>query len=101
MYDTIFIYVPSVNQVIRIAEGTGDNLLDEDIEAGYLDYIYYEQYSVEQDMPEVDGGQVMLTNYITKIFRSMEEAIPSVLDMAYDNDSIEYILLKGEKRMEC
>lgn len=101
MYDTIFIYVPSVNQVIRIAEGTGDNLLDEDIEAGYLDYIYYEQYSVEQDMPEVDGGQVMLTNYITKTFRSMEEAIPSVLDMAYGNDSIEYILLKGEKRMEC
>lgn len=35
MFDTIYIYVPTFNQIVRISEGTGDNLLDEDIEAGY------------------------------------------------------------------
>lgn len=49
MFDTIYIYVPTFNQIVRISEGTGDNLLDEDIEAGYVDYIYYEQLEFEGD----------------------------------------------------
>jgi hypothetical protein len=93
MFDTIYIYVPTFNQIVRISEGTGDNLLDEDIEAGYVDYIYYEQYSVETDFPEVDGGMVMLKELFRKQFNSTKDCIPNVLDMAYGNDEIDYILL--------
>ena len=93
MFDTIFIYVPDFKQIIRISEGSGDNLLDEDIEAGYVDYIYYDQHSREIDLPEVDGGQVMLTELFRDKFSCTKDAIPAVLDMAYGNENIEYIVL--------
>lgn len=93
MFDTIFIYVPEFKQIIRISEGSGDNLLDEDIDAGYVDYIYYEQHSREIDFPEVDGGQIMLTELFRDKFSCTKDAIPAVLDMAYGNENIEYIVL--------
>lgn len=59
-YDDLFVFVPEMKQIIRIAEGSGDNLLPEDIEDGYVDYIYYEQYELSNNMPEVDGGQILM-----------------------------------------
>ena len=44
MFDEIYIYVPSKKQIIRIAEGSGDNLTDDDLGQGYVDYIYYETH---------------------------------------------------------
>lgn len=38
-YGDLFIFVPEMKQVIRISEGTGDNLLWEDKEKGYVDYL--------------------------------------------------------------
>ena len=35
--------------IVHITEGDGTNLLDEDIEEGYVDYIYYTCYQNEQD----------------------------------------------------
>ena len=93
MFDTIHIYVPDAKQIIRISEGTGDNLLAEDIEAGYVDYIYYEQYELGVDIREVDGGQVMLNKIFQEQFACTKDAIPNVLDMAYGNESLEYIVL--------
>lgn len=93
MFDTIFIYVPAMKQIIRISEGSGDNLLDEDIDAGYVDYIYYEQHATQIDFPEVDGGQIMLTKLFQEQFSSTKDAIPNVLDMAYGDKTMNYILL--------
>lgn len=93
MFDTVFIYVPAMKQIVRISEGSGDNLLDEDIKAGYVDYIYYEQHEVGIDFPEVDGGQVMLTELFREQFTCTKDAIPHVLDMAYGDDSLKYIVL--------
>lgn len=92
-YNDIFIYVQINKQIIRISEGSGDNLTDDDIEQGYVDYIYYEVYSVSQDLPEVDGGMIMLTELFQEKFTSTKDAIPAVLDMAYGNESIGYIVL--------
>lgn len=94
MYESVYIYVPGKKQIIRISEGTGDNLLTEDIEAGYVDYIYYEQHNLDVDFPEVDGGMVMLTELFQEKFKSTKEAIPQVLDMAYGSDSLPYIVLE-------
>ena len=65
--------------VFRVQEGTGDNLLNEDIEEGFVDYIYYDIYDGEITYPmidayesgddtdaldskETDGGMVLLYN---------------------------------------
>ena len=50
-YADLYIFVPAMEQIIHIAEGTGYNLLQEDIEEGYVDYIYYEQYELSQGFP--------------------------------------------------
>ena len=82
-YDDIFVFVPEMRQIIRIAEGNGSNLLQEDIENGYVDYIYYDQHELGEDMQEVDGGQILLEEMLRDKYRCMEECIPDVLDMAY------------------
>ena len=93
MFDEIYIYVPSKKQIIRISEGSGDNLTDDDLEQGYVDYIYYETHSLEQDLPEVDGGMIMLKQLFKQKYNSTKESIPAVLDMAYEDESIDYLLL--------
>jgi hypothetical protein len=93
MFDTIHIYVPEMRQIIKISEGTGDNLLDEDIEAGYVDYIYYDTYVVDSDIREHDGGMVMLKELFREKFSCTADSIPSVLDMAYGSTELEYIIL--------
>ena len=92
-FNDIFIYVPTMRQIIRIDEGSGDNLTNDDIDQGYIDYIYYEIYNVQQDLPEVDGGIVMLTELFQNKFKSVKDAIPAVLDMAYGDASIKYSVL--------
>lgn len=94
MFDSIYIYVPEAQQIIKISEGSGDNLLDEDIEAGYVDYIYYEQYVMDPEMRETDGGMIMLTELFQEKFKCTADAIPDVLDMAYGQESLEYIVLR-------
>ena len=92
-FNDIFIYVKTKKQIIRIDEGSGDNLTDDDIAQGYVDYIYYEVYNVQQNLPEVDGGMIMLTELFQNKFKSVKDAIPAVLDMAYGDESIGYIML--------
>ena len=93
MFDEIYIYVPSKKQIIRIAEGSGDNLTDDDLGQGYVDYIYCETHSLEQDLTEVDGGMILLKQLFKQKCNSTKESIPAVLDMAYEDESIDYLLL--------
>ena len=93
MFDDVYIYVPSEQQIIKISEGSGDNLTDEDMDEGYVDYIYYEQYSRESGFPELDGGMIMLTELFQETYESTNECIPAVLDMAFGDVTTEYIVL--------
>lgn len=99
MFNPIYIYVPEAKQIIEISEGSGDNLLDEDIEAGYVDYIYYSQHIMDPYMREYDGGMVMLTEPFQEKFTCTADAIPHVLDMAYGQASLEYIRLYSTERI--
>jgi hypothetical protein len=94
MFDTVYIYVPEMKQIIKISEGSGENLLEEDMAEGYVDYIYYEQYAREFGFPEVDGGMVMLTELFRDKYESTKDCIPAVLDMAFGDTSIEHIVLE-------
>lgn len=93
MFDSIYIYVPAVKQIIKIAEGSGENLDDYDMEAGYVDYVYYEQYVMDPHMRETDGGMIMLTELFQDTYTCTKDAIPDVLDMAYRDRKLEYIML--------
>ena len=93
MFDPIYIYVPAVKQIIKVSEGSGDNLNDEDVEAGYVDYIYYEQYIMDPYMRETDGGMIMLTDLFQNEYSCTKDAIPDVLATAYNDKSLEYIVL--------
>ena len=92
-YDDIFIYVPDFRQIVRIAEGTGDNLLPEDRDEGYVDYIYYEQHGLDTDLPNVDGGQIILKELLRVKYKTILECIPMVLEMAYGAADLAYMLL--------
>lgn len=96
-WDDIFIYVPFSDQIVRIAEGSGDNLSDEDVAEGYCDYIYYEQYALSDGLPEVDGGIILQIEYLRHMFASIEECISKVLDAAYGDITLDYILLERKE----
>lgn len=62
---------------VKISEGTGDNLLREDIDEGYVDYINYEIYDTYYDYLEDnsdDGGMALLKNPYQD-FRNNEDVV--------------------------
>ena len=91
----VTIYVPSKKQIIQISEGDGSNLSNEDKENGIVDYIYYSQYDLDNITEECDGGQIDKDAYLRDTYKSLEEAIPEVLDFAYGDDSILYLILNS------
>lgn len=67
----------------RIYEGCGDNLWDEDVEEGFVDYINYESFTVgvecdEFVVEEEDGGMVLCEKLVADM--TMDEFINMVLD---------------------
>lgn len=92
-YDDVFIYVSTTRQIIRIAEGTGDNLLPEDRKEGYVDYIMYDIHILDTDIPSVDGGQLMTTQHVQEKYKKLADSIPDVLDMEYGDPLTDFIFL--------
>lgn len=107
--DFWFYYGPDA---YHVQEGTGDNLLEEDIRDGYVDYIYYGVYETDDpnyipndDDDELDGGMCLLE----KLYKdySVVELITHTLNMfAYPSFTAERVgemlkdgeikILKGE-----
>ena len=73
----------------HICEGTGDNLLSEDVDEGYVDYIYYDYYESLSDIREDnvhDGGMILLKRYyqdmrIDEIIREVQDFEDTTLDV--------------------
>ena len=64
-----------------IREGTGDNLSQEDIDNGYVDYIYYDIFETLNDVHEdniKDGGFILLE----KLYQNstLDEIVKAVED---------------------
>lgn len=78
----------------KIAEGTGDNLLPEDVDEGYVDYIYYDYYDslshLQEDEP-YDGG----CYYLTKLYQDMtvEEIVKAISE--FENEELEVLETHG------
>lgn len=56
----MLIITKDTEKLITIVEGTGDNLTDEDIEDGYVDYVMTSIYRVDgEDIMLEDSGQML------------------------------------------
>lgn len=92
-YADLFIFVPEMKQIIRIAEGSGDNLLSSNIEDGYVDYICYEKHELDNGMPEIDKGQVLLKEMLRDKYQCIADCIQDVLNMAYGTSLVDCSIL--------
>lgn len=89
----------STGYIYRITEGTGDNLLQEDIDDGYVDYIYYDYYASYEDIKDdcaYDGGQILTKKLCADMsqqeflgilcdFESIDINDLEILESNYDN----------------
>lgn len=76
------------NQIYHIQEGTGDNLTQEDVDQGYVDYIYYDVYDSLQGIAEdeiVDGGLILLEKMYADM--SIQEILGRVINFITVDDN--------------
>lgn len=75
----MLIITKDTEKLITIVEGTGDNLTDEDIKDGYIDYVMTSIYRVEgEDIVLEDGGQMLSQTPIKDL--EEEDLVSRVLD---------------------
>lgn len=75
----MLIITKDTEKLITIIEGTGDNLTEEDIEDGYIDYVMTSVYRVEgEDIVLEDGGQMLSQTPIEDL--EEDELVRRVLD---------------------
>ena len=85
---------------IRIYEGDGCNLLPEDEDEGYVDYInidglVYELGELVENYEPVEGGMAMLTELYQKKFEDVTEVVQYLIDTGWI-PNIEYTYLYAE-----
>lgn len=75
----MLIITKDTEKLITIVEGTGDNLTDEDIKDGYIDYVMTNIYHMEGDEIVLeDGGQMLSRTPIADL--EEDELVRRVLD---------------------
>lgn len=75
----MLIITKDTEKLITIVEGTGDNLTDEDIKDGYIDYVMTSVYRVEgEEIVLEDGGQMLSQTPIKDL--EEDELVRRVLD---------------------
>jgi len=98
MKDEIMVYVKKKKLFLYVAEGTGDNLWQEDMDEGYVDYLYIEVYKMDgTEMFEVDGGELLLKEYVKDRYadddgtRMIQDAAKFIWDMEIRYD--DYVII--------
>lgn len=75
----MLIYLKQSERLITVAEGTGDNLTDEDIKDGFVDYFMSTVYEQDGDeLVEQDGGQILSSKMVADM--DTEEIVDKILD---------------------
>lgn len=69
---------------IKISEGTGDNLLEEDVQLGYQDYIMIDFLEYNGcELIETDGAQIMLYELYQEKFTDAYQVIQHLIDTGF------------------
>lgn len=84
-FEPIWFWVPNQTTLIYLQEGSGDNLIPEDVKNGYVDYLDYTCFDLDNgEVNESDGGEMMMTEYVQKRYSCLADAIPDILDFQFD-----------------
>ena len=98
--DTILIWNEETG-FIRITQGSGCNLLREDIAEGYVDYINIDglEYDGSDEFIEcydpVEGGMAMLKEYYEDMFETPREVIDYLIEDKW-LPNVDYTILYAE-----
>lgn len=80
----IMLFIPEEKQFLSVAIGTGDNLLDEDIEAGYDSYIYLQTFMYDDpNMEEEDGGDMLYKSSEKTYDEDITTAVCDAIEFIY------------------
>ncbi len=96
LFDDYLVGAENGSIVIRIAEGSGDNLDKEDLNNGFVDYIDYSVYKTGYQLRQdegFDGGMILLKQHYSDL--PSEEIIKMVLDDVELGP--EYSLIRSER----
>lgn len=89
----MILFIKGINKLITAVEGTGDNLLDEDIAEGLKDYMMTSVYGIDgEDVVLEDGGQMMTSEYIKDL--EQEEIAQRLLEFwGYTGDGLDWVMM--------
>lgn len=77
-------YINCEDKVIVASEGDGSNLWQEDIDAGYVDYVYYTVFDITDmfNVKECDGGMMLLTRPFNEVYKwkTSSDEEPDLID---------------------
>jgi hypothetical protein len=92
----IMVYVPKKKEFLYIMEGSGLNLNDEDLELGYIDYVYIKVYEWNSGDFTNEGDFInMLTVPFDAKYNDYEALVKDQLDFVYEDDSLDYIQIES------
>ncbi len=101
--ETLYFTDKDESKLITVAEGSGDNLTNEDIDEGLKDYWYVEVYNNEGN---IGGGMLLLPELIKETNMNIAETIKFIQDNkdAFDEVNLSDMNLigvgKGEELLE-
>lgn len=79
-FDDVFVFLPESKSYISVQEGTGDNLLADDIADGYVDYVMYSLWHRDNsELVEDEGGMIMMRELIRDKYERLADLVPEVL----------------------
>lgn len=94
---TVKVYIPQLDTILLACEGTGDNLLKEDFDEGYVDYVYIEtqEFNGWRFEDDSDGGMMLMTEYFADVYEGKPEKLAHDA-VAYMFGDVKYIMLNKE-----
>ena len=101
MTNEVTIYIPETGQFLQTGRGLGDNLLPEDRDEGYVDYIYMTVYEYFGDgnMADMDGGMLCLKQSFEDIYKDntkmyVEKLINDSMQFIFDKIYADYTIIE-------
>lgn len=91
----VLLFMPTHKCFVKASMGTGDNLLKEDMEKGFNDYIYIEQLEFAgSGMQEVDGAQLMFNNEKEDYYKNLKHFCDDSISMLGFQKDCDYQVLQ-------
>lgn len=96
MSNEITVYIPSLGLFLMASEGSGDNLTQEDIDNGSVDYTYIEVYEYkDRDLVESDGGLLLLDKPFKEKYPDIKDCINDVMTFMF-NEVHDYVVIESK-----